>query len=172
MPLAGEIYDGVVKRIQPFGAFVEILPGKEGLVHVSDMSEAYVKDPADLMKIGDKAQVRVKGIDDLGRLNLSMVLDPSFDTRKEERRKDHPRMERAPQERRFERQGNYGRRDFDTAKRDFDPTRRGFDPAQRGFERRGRAPSGPLRRSFSEASRQGGPHFPTSRFIDENKKKY
>lgn len=71
----GEIYEGEVKRIQPFGAFVEVLPGKEGLVHVSDMAEEFVKDPNDIVKIGDKIKVRVKEIDDLGRINLSMLLD-------------------------------------------------------------------------------------------------
>lgn len=72
--MAGEIYEGEVKRIQPFGAFVEVLPGKEGLVHVSDMSEGFVNDPADVVKVGDKIKVRVKEIDNLGRINLSMLL--------------------------------------------------------------------------------------------------
>lgn len=76
---AGEIYEGTVKRIQPFGAFVEILPGKEGLVHVSDMREGFVKDPSEVVSIGDKVSVRVKEIDDLRRINLSMNLDPSMD---------------------------------------------------------------------------------------------
>jgi polyribonucleotide nucleotidyltransferase len=69
---AGEIYLGTVKRIQPFGAFVEILPGKEGLVHVSRMSQGYVKNPADIVKLGQKVKVMVTEIDDLGRINLSM----------------------------------------------------------------------------------------------------
>lgn len=72
---ADEIYEGIVKRIEPFGAFIEILPGKEGMVHVSDMSVDYVRDPHDFLKLGDKVQVRVKGVDDLGRINLSMILD-------------------------------------------------------------------------------------------------
>ena len=71
----GEVYEGEVKRIQPFGAFVEILPTKEGLVHVSDMAKEFVKDPSDLVKVGDKVTVKVKEIDDFGRLNLTMVLD-------------------------------------------------------------------------------------------------
>jgi polyribonucleotide nucleotidyltransferase len=82
---AGEIYEGEVKRIQPFGAFVEILPGKDGLVHISDMAEGFVKDPSDVVKIGDKVKVRVKEIDDLGRINLSMNMDPSKDKPREER---------------------------------------------------------------------------------------
>lgn len=87
VPLPGEIYEGVVKRVQPFGVFVEIAPGKEGLVHISDMSKIYVKDPLEIVSVGDRVQVRVKGIDDLGRLNLSMILDPGYDVRKEEKRK-------------------------------------------------------------------------------------
>ena len=82
----GEIYTGIVKRIQPFGAFVEILPGKEGLVHVSDMSEEYVKDPADEVNMGQEVQVRVKEIDEMGRINLSMRMDASKDKKKVERR--------------------------------------------------------------------------------------
>ncbi|OGM19229.1 polyribonucleotide nucleotidyltransferase, partial [Candidatus Woesebacteria bacterium RIFCSPHIGHO2_01_FULL_38_10] len=82
-PQVGEVYEGVVRRLQPFGAFIEILPGKEGLVHVSDISEEFVKDPSDVLKVGDKVTVRIKGIDDLGRLNFSMVLDPSYDAKKE-----------------------------------------------------------------------------------------
>ena len=71
----GEIYEGEVKRIQSFGVFVEILPGKEGMVHVSDMSQDFVKDPSELVSVGDKTKVRVKEIDNLGRINLSMLLD-------------------------------------------------------------------------------------------------
>ena len=71
----GKIYEGVVKRTQPFGVFVEILPGKEGLVHISDMSKDFVKEPTDLVNVGDKVKVRVKEIDNFGRVNLSMVLD-------------------------------------------------------------------------------------------------
>jgi polyribonucleotide nucleotidyltransferase len=75
-PQIGEIYEGVVKRILPFGAFVEILPGKEGLVHVSRMSTKFVKDPNQIVKIGDKVKVKIFEIDDMGRINLSMLLTP------------------------------------------------------------------------------------------------
>lgn len=98
VPVPGEIYDGEVKRVQPFGAFVEILPGKEGLVHVSDISEDFVRDTSEHVSVGDKVKVRVKGIDDLGRLNLSMVLDPGYDARKEDRKKE----ERGNRRRRFD----------------------------------------------------------------------
>ncbi|MBI2621101.1 MAG: polyribonucleotide nucleotidyltransferase [Candidatus Levybacteria bacterium] len=68
----GEIFEGEVKRMLPFGAFVEFLPGKEGMVHVSQMSDDFVKNPADIVNIGDKVKVRVIEIDEQGRINLSM----------------------------------------------------------------------------------------------------
>lgn len=69
----GEEFEGEVKRILPFGAFVEILPGKEGMVHVSQMSITYVNNPNDVVKIGQKVHVRVMEIDDQHRINLSML---------------------------------------------------------------------------------------------------
>ncbi|KKR76697.1 MAG: Polyribonucleotide nucleotidyltransferase [Candidatus Levybacteria bacterium GW2011_GWA2_40_8] len=68
----GEQFEGEVKRILPFGAFVEILPGKEGMVHVSQMASEFVKNPNDVVSIGDKVKVRVIEIDEQGRINLSM----------------------------------------------------------------------------------------------------
>lgn len=73
---AGEQFEGEVKRILNFGAFVEILPGKEGLVHVSKMSNKFVKDPNDIVKIGDKVKVEVVEIDNMGRINLRMLQQP------------------------------------------------------------------------------------------------
>lgn len=70
---AGEVFEGTVKRIQPFGAFVEVLPGKDGLVHVSRMSKDFVKDPSDVVTVGQKVKVRVTEIDDQGRIALSML---------------------------------------------------------------------------------------------------
>ncbi len=68
-----EFENAEVKRILPFGAFVEFLPGKEGMVHVSQMSTQFVKDPNDIVKIGDKVKVRVMEVDQQGRINLSML---------------------------------------------------------------------------------------------------
>lgn len=79
----GEIFDGEVKRILPFGAFVEILPGKEGMVHVSKMSTEFVKDPNDIVEIGKKVKVRVAEIDDQGRINLSMLFGEDADKPRE-----------------------------------------------------------------------------------------
>lgn len=73
----GEIFeDAEVKRILPFGAFVEFLPGKEGMVHVSKMTDHFVQNPSEVVQIGDKVKVWVQEIDDQGRINLSMI-DPS-----------------------------------------------------------------------------------------------
>jgi polyribonucleotide nucleotidyltransferase len=69
---AGEIYDGTVVRLEDFGAFVNILPGQDGLVHVSEISYDRVNKPSDVLKLGDKVQVKVKEIDNMGRTNLSM----------------------------------------------------------------------------------------------------
>lgn len=72
-PESGEEYEGTVKRLMNFGAFVEILPGKEGLVHVSKMSKEYVKDPNDVVKVGQTVHVKVIEVDNMGRINLTMV---------------------------------------------------------------------------------------------------
>ncbi|KKR88534.1 MAG: Polyribonucleotide nucleotidyltransferase [Candidatus Gottesmanbacteria bacterium GW2011_GWA2_41_12] len=68
-----EEFEGEVKRILPFGAFVEILPGKEGMVHVSQMSTGFVQNPEAVVQLGQKVKVRVVEIDDQGRINLSML---------------------------------------------------------------------------------------------------
>lgn len=68
-----EEFEGIVKRLLAFGAFVELVPGKEGMVHVSEMSTEYVKDPADVVQVGQTVKVRVKEVDDQGRINLSML---------------------------------------------------------------------------------------------------
>jgi polyribonucleotide nucleotidyltransferase len=61
-----------VVSVLDFGAFVEILPGKEGLVHVSEMKEERVASPSDVVKEGDHVTVKLVAIDDRGRLQLSM----------------------------------------------------------------------------------------------------
>ncbi|ALP34985.1 polyribonucleotide nucleotidyltransferase [Paenibacillus sp. IHB B 3084] len=67
----GEIYIGTVKRIEKFGAFVEILPGKDGLVHISQLSTERVAKVEDVVAIGDTITVKVTEIDQQGRVNLS-----------------------------------------------------------------------------------------------------
>ncbi|HAZ10963.1 MAG: polyribonucleotide nucleotidyltransferase [Omnitrophica bacterium GWA2_41_15] len=71
-PEVGTIYEATVKKIMNFGAFCEILPGKEGLVHVSELSDKFVKNAEDVVKIGDKVRVKLIKIDEMGRLNLSI----------------------------------------------------------------------------------------------------
>lgn len=70
-PKVGEVYLGKVKRVTDFGAFVEIMPRKEGLVHISQLSDKFVKNVSDVVKVGDKISVKLIGIDEMGRLNLS-----------------------------------------------------------------------------------------------------
>ncbi|MFA5063514.1 MAG: polyribonucleotide nucleotidyltransferase [Candidatus Omnitrophota bacterium] len=67
----GRVYIAKVKRIMAFGAFCEIAPRKEGLVHVSELSDKFVKNVEEVVKIGDEIKVKVIGIDELGRINLS-----------------------------------------------------------------------------------------------------
>ena len=67
----GEVYEGTVQRIMPFGAFIEILPGKEGLLHISKMAKHRVEKVEDVMNIGDVVKVKVTEIDSQNRINLS-----------------------------------------------------------------------------------------------------
>ncbi len=72
-PEVGRVYQGTVKRIMDFGCFVEILPGKEGLVHISRLSKTRVASVSDVVKEGQVIPVRLLEIDKLGRLNLSYI---------------------------------------------------------------------------------------------------
>ncbi len=67
----GQVYTGKVKRIEKFGAFVEVLPGKDGLVHISELEHRRVAQVEDVLKIGDLVEVKVIEIDNQGRINLS-----------------------------------------------------------------------------------------------------
>jgi polyribonucleotide nucleotidyltransferase len=102
-PETGRVYNGTVKRIMDFGAFVEILPGKEGLVHISKLSRQRITQVTDVVKEGDAIPVKLLEIDKMGRLNLSYIdaIDPggNGDTREKERSRDQGR------------EGAYGRRD-------------------------------------------------------------
>ncbi len=74
--VSGEIFKGKVTRLMEFGAFVEILPKQEGLVHISELAPWRVNAVRDIVKIGDEVIVKVKEIDDMGRINLSMKQAP------------------------------------------------------------------------------------------------
>jgi polyribonucleotide nucleotidyltransferase len=67
----GELYEGRVTGIKDFGAFVEILPGKDGLVHISEMADCRINSVEDICKVGDTMWVKCIGIDDRGRIKLS-----------------------------------------------------------------------------------------------------
>ena len=79
MPNVGEVYEGEVTALKPYGAFIEVLPGTEGLCHVSEMGAGYVKDPADVVSVGQKVQVKVLEVEESGRIRLSMKqADPNY----------------------------------------------------------------------------------------------
>jgi len=69
----GEIFQGVVRKIMDFGAFVDILPGQSGLVHISKFVPHQIKSVKDVVREGDKIPVKVMSIDELGRINLSAI---------------------------------------------------------------------------------------------------
>ena len=73
-PEVGEIYDGKVVKIMEFGAFVEFLPGKDGLVHISKLDNKRVEKVEDVVKEGDEIKVQLIGIDKQGRLNLKRIV--------------------------------------------------------------------------------------------------
>ena len=68
----GKVYSGKVKKIMDYGAFVNILPGKDGLVHISQIKEERVDNVRDEMSEGDEVQVKVLDIDGQGRVKLTM----------------------------------------------------------------------------------------------------
>ncbi|MEK7168038.1 MAG: polyribonucleotide nucleotidyltransferase, partial [Patescibacteria group bacterium] len=93
---AGEIFTGKVTRLMDFGAFVEILPGREGLVHISEFSTNRVDNIRDVAEIGKELKVKVIEIDSQGRINLSVKkadlnYDPSSDARPSFERRERPR---------------------------------------------------------------------------------
>jgi polyribonucleotide nucleotidyltransferase len=95
-PEVGVIYNGKVTRIMEFGAFVEILPGKEGLVHISKLSREHITRVDDVLKEGQEIQVKLLEVDKMGRLNLSYIdaIDPDGAPSVEQTRYDRPRNDR------------------------------------------------------------------------------
>ncbi len=129
--LPDEEYEGKVVRLAPFGAFVEILPGKDGLVHVSQMAPGRVENPEDVVSEGQMVKVRVVSVDPMGKISLSMLFG---DDRK-------PESEGRPR-------GGGG---FGGGDRGGD--RGGYRPG--GGDRGGRSSSGGTRRDFG-GNRDGG----------------
>ncbi len=70
-PEIGKIYDGIVRRVEAYGAFVEILPGADGLVHISELAPYRVREVTDVVQEGDSVQVKVINIDEQGKVRLS-----------------------------------------------------------------------------------------------------
>lgn len=80
-PQVGEVYQATVVRITDFGAFLELKPGKDGMVHISDMAPGRIDNVRDVMNIGDKVTVQINEIDPLGRINLKI---PEVEKKKKE----------------------------------------------------------------------------------------
>jgi polyribonucleotide nucleotidyltransferase len=72
VPEVGEQYDATVKNLLPFGAILEIMPGKEGMLHVSEMAHGFVEKPEDIVQVGDKVKVQLIEVRDDGKLRLSL----------------------------------------------------------------------------------------------------
>ena len=81
----GKIYTGKVKKIAEFGAFVEIFPGQDGLVHISQISDKRIQRVEDVLREGDEVQVKVLEVDRMGKVRLSMK-----DVLKEQKSQEKP----------------------------------------------------------------------------------
>ena len=172
----GETFEGEVKRILPFGAFVEYLPGREGMVHVSKMRRGFVKDPSEVVAIGDKVKVKVEERDAQGRINLTMLMDDDND------QPHQPRLDRGqPQDDQhqpsFDRPApGYNRDDRGGSRPPFRPRndrpgfgrsndRQGFNRSDRpGFDRPAHPLSQQLRRENEEKNRGPRKFGPRKRF--------
>ena len=93
-PEVGKIYKGVVRRVEPYGAFVQILPGTDGLLHVSELDWKRVEKVEDYLKVGDELEVKLLDFERGGKLRLSRkVLLPKPEGFVEERRPPRPPRE-------------------------------------------------------------------------------
>ena len=88
-PEIGRVYDGVVRRIVDFGAFIEFLPGKEGLCHISKMANYRVNSVEDILQINQSVEIKIIEIDKMGRVNLSLIYEGADDS--PHRRHSHDR---------------------------------------------------------------------------------
>ncbi len=77
-PEIGKVYPGIVKRIVDFGAFIEFLPGKEGLCHISKMSTERVNAVEDVLKLNQEIPIKIIEVDKMGRVNLTTLVDENF----------------------------------------------------------------------------------------------
>jgi polyribonucleotide nucleotidyltransferase len=115
VPEIGEEYTGRVVGIQPFGAFVELLPGKDGLLHVSRVAKGRVDKVEDVLSLGDEVKVKVLDIDEKGKISLDRLDKPDAPAGSEHRHNNSERKpargdhhERSSQERPHERHANHG----------------------------------------------------------------
>ena len=96
-PEVGETYTGTVKNLLPFGAILEILPGKEAMLHVSEMAHGYVNDPADECQVGDKLEVQLIEVRDGGKLRVSrkpFLPEPTEEEKEEMKKRREERQSR------------------------------------------------------------------------------
>ena len=105
VPEVGEEYTGRVVGIQPFGAFVELLPGKDGLLHISRVAQGRVDKVEDVLNIGDEVKVRVLEVDEKGKISLDRIDKPEApagsgkDSQSQSHRRRHSDGERRPRRR-------------------------------------------------------------------------
>jgi polyribonucleotide nucleotidyltransferase len=102
VPEVGKVYKGTIKRMMDFGVFVEFLPGREGLLHISQIDHKRINKVEDVFKLGDQVEVKLMEVDDMGRYNLSRKVliensDPDSSSQQEEVRphSDHRHSDRS-----------------------------------------------------------------------------
>jgi len=111
VPEKGKTYEGTVKSIKDFGAFVEIIPGKEGLLHISEIDYKRVDKVEDVLHMGDKIEVMLLDIDREGKMKLSMkALMPKPEGYVEPVKRERPEGDRRDGPRRDDRRGGGNRR--------------------------------------------------------------
>ena len=118
-PEVGKVYNGTVKRITDFGAFIEFLPVKEGLCHISKLSKERVENVTDVLKEGQEIPVKLVEIDRMGRMNLSYIeaIDPTYVPPKQEK-PQRERSERFGRDRDRDRDRGFRKRFDDKEKKD------------------------------------------------------
>jgi polyribonucleotide nucleotidyltransferase len=98
VPEVGEEYHGRVVGIQPFGAFVELLPGKDGLLHISRMAKGRVEKVEDVLSVGDEVHVKVIEVDEKGKVSLDRIDKPEAPAQAQRQDRSQQRRTRRPGE--------------------------------------------------------------------------
>ena len=157
-PEIGRNYKGTIKRIEPYGAFVEILPGQDGLLHISEMAHTRVGQVTDLFQMGDEVEVQVVGIEpDSGKIRLSRkpLLPPPTEEELAAARASRPPREGGGEHRGGEHRGGDRDRHRGGGDRDRGPRRDGGGGGGRGPRRDDRGPR-PPRREGGGGGHEGG----------------